>query len=45
MKDNLTLAHYVTCATLKKAILNGVVIYFLDPVILYSALLESLVVR
>lgn len=44
MKDNLTLAHSMTCTTLKKAILNGGVIFrsYSD---LYVALLESLVVR
>lgn len=43
MKDNLTLAHSMTCTTPKKAIM--VVLFFRFYCVLYVALLESLVVR
>lgn len=37
MKDNLILAHSVTCATPKKAILNGS-FYFLDSILCFEFL-------
>lgn len=35
MKDNLIFAHSVTCAPLKKAILNGGGFNFLDPLLCF----------
>lgn len=45
MKDNLIFAHSVTCATLKKAILNGVFIFRSYIVFCTRPFLELLVVR